>query len=318
MANPILNAPHFHSEKAAFAHVEALLWPNGPVCPHCKAGADKIGRLEGMRSKQSKKHPEGVERHGLRKCYACGRAFTVRVGSIFEDSHLPLHLWLQAIHLLTSSKKGISTRHIQRLLNCSMKTAWFLTHRIREIMKPDTVDGVPPLGGHGVVLEADEVHLGAKAGRKKWRKPVQKQIVMSLVERGGEARSVQIPTVRAATLRHVLFTQTKRGTKLMTDEANIYGDMPEHFASHGRVAHGYGEYVRGENHTNSVEGFFSILRRGMYGTYQHVSEAHLHRYLAEFDYRYTNREKVGIDDKARASIAVMNAKGRRLTYETTR
>jgi transposase-like protein len=166
MVNAILSQRRFHNEDAAFDYVEAHLWPRGPVCPHCKATSEKVGAIN-ARTKPSKKHPEGLRRHGLRKCYACRKEFTVRVGTIFEDSHLPLHLWLQAIHLLTSGKKGVSTRHIQRLLNCSMKTAWFLTHRIREIMKPGAVDDVPPMGGLATTLEADEVYIGAMARRKK-------------------------------------------------------------------------------------------------------------------------------------------------------
>lgn len=313
MANAILSQPRFHNEDAAFDYVEAHLWPKGPVCPHChNSDAARIGRLN-ARSKPSKKNPEGVRRHGLRKCYVCRKEFTVRVGSIFEDSHLPLHLWLQAIHLLTSAKKGVSTRHIQRLLNCSMKTAWFLTHRIREIMKPGTANDVPPMGGLATTLEADEVYIGAMAGRKKGRPVVEKHIVLSLVERNGQARSTIIPNVRAETLSAVL-SKVKSGTKLMTDDGSGYHWTPENFASHGRINHKAGEYVRGKVHTNTVEGFFSILRRGLYGTYQHVSEAHLHRYLNEFDYRYNHREALGEDDATRAALAVRNAKGRRLTY----
>jgi transposase-like protein len=313
MAKAILSQPHFHNEAAAFEYVESLMWPRGPVCPHCKATAEKTGAIN-ARTKPSKKNPEGVERHGLRKCYGCRKTFTVRNGTIFEESHFPLHLWLQAIHLLTSSKKGISTRHIQRLMNCSMKTAWFLTHRIREIMKPGTSDDLPPMGGLAVTLEADEVYIGAKAGRKKNRPVTDKAIVIALVERNGHARSMQIPNVRAETLSKVL-SNVKTGTKLMTDDAGGYSWQLDNLAGHETVNHSAQEYVRGNVHTNNVEGFFSILRRGLDGIYQHVSEAHLHRYLNEFDYRYSNRERLGVDDKTRANLAVRNAKGRRLTYE---
>lgn len=313
MANAILDAAHFHSEEAAFQYVEALLWPNGPVCPHCGAPSEKIGAIKG-RTKPSKKHPQGVERHGLRKCYGCRKTFTVRVGSIFEDSHLPLHLWLQAIHLLTSAKKGVSTRHIQRLFNCSMKTAWFLTHRIREIMKPAR-DDLPPLGGSGVVLEVDETYVGAKAGRKLRRPPVEKAPVIALVERDGFARSFHMTNVRAATVGAVLANNTRRQSTLMTDESRLYKGMGWNFRRHDTVIHSEQEYVRGDAHTNTVEGFFSILKRGLYGTYQSVSEHHLFRYLNEFDYRYNNRERLGVDDKTRAALTVRNAKGRRLTYE---
>ncbi len=313
MAHAILDQPHFHTEQAAFAYVETLLWPEGPTCPHCSATAERIGVLKGH-SKPSKKHPEGVERHGLRKCYACRKTFTVRAGTIFEDSHLALHLWLQAIHLLTSSKKGISTRHIQRLLNCSMKTAWFLTHRIREIMKPAD-HSMPPLGGAGMTLEADETYIGPKAGRKLRRPVVEKQIVMALVERDGIARSFHVPSVRASTVGRVLSNNAQRQSTLMTDEASVYREMGWNFARHDTVVHSQNEYVRGDAHTNSVEGFFSILKRGLYGTYQAVSEHHLHRYLNEFDHRYNHREKLGVDDATRAAVTVKNAKGRRLTYE---
>jgi transposase-like protein len=312
MAHAVLSQPLFHNEEAAFAYVEGKLWPRGPVCPHCNATGDKIGKIN-ARTKPSKKNPEGLSRHGLRKCYACRKEFTVRVGTIFEDSHLALHLWLQAIHLLNSSKKGISTRQIQRLLNCSMKTAWFLTHRIREIMKPGTAQDLPPMGGIGVTIEADETYIGAIAGRKKGRPPVEKKIVMSLVERDGAVRSHHIPDVRAENVRRVLNT-AKHGTKLMTDDARVYQTTPTHFSSHDRIAHAYGEYVKGDVHTNTVEGFFSILERGLFGTYQHVSEAHLHRYLNEFDYRYNHRERLGVNDTTRTGLAVRNSKGRRLTY----
>jgi len=217
--------------------------------------------------------------------------------------------------MICSSKKGFATRQMQRLFNCSMKTAWFLTHRIREIMKPGTATDLPPMGGLGVTIEADETYIGAIAGRKKNRPISEKMIVMTLVERDGSARSTHIPNVRAETLRKVLGSSTKRGSKLMTDTASGYRDPLDHFERHGKIAHAYGEYVKGDIHTNTVEGFFSILKRGLFGTYQHVSEHHLHRYLNEFDYRYSNRERLGIDDKTRAGLAVRNAKGRRLTYE---
>lgn len=315
MANAVLSKPIFHNEDAAFAYVEAMMWPKGPVCPHCGAGAAKIGALN-ARTKPSKKNPEGSIRHGLRKCYGCRKEFTVRVGTIFEDSHLPMHLWMQAIHLLSSSKKGISTRQIQRLLNCSMKTAWFLTHRIREIMKP-TDQSLPPLGGLTVTIEADETYVGAKAGRKKGRAPVEKLIVMSLVERNGAARSFHVPNVQASTVSRVLANNTRRQSALMTDEASAYNNVGWNFRRHETVNHSAEEYVRGDAHTNTVEGFFSILKRGLFGTYQHVSEHHLHRYLNEFDHRYSHREKLGINDTTRTGITVRNAKGRRLTYRRT-
>jgi len=310
MAHPVLTAPHFHNEEAAFAYVEAHLWPEGPVCPHCgNCDGERIGRLTGKSS-----------RPGLRKCYACRKTFTVRIGSIFEDSHFPLHLWLQAIQLITASKKGISTRQIQRTFNCSMKTAWLLTHRIRAIMKPAESSG--PLGGEGRTIEADVTYVGRKPMTKAKRGGGSNMNpVFSLIERDGGARSVHMPNVRVENLGGALDNHASGKSDLMTDEAAAFAQLGWNFASHQSVNHSKDEYVRRERDriitTNGVEGFFSILKRGIYGVYQHVSEAHLQRYLTEFDFRYSNREKLGINDAARASIALKGAKGRRLTYETT-
>jgi hypothetical protein len=321
MAKAVLSDPRFFSEEAAFEYVEAQLWPTGPVCPHCGATAEKIGRLEGVRSKPSRKHPQGVEIIGLRKCYACrGAAFTVRKGTIFEDSHLPLRLWLQAIHLLCASKKGIATRQLQRMLGCGMKTAWHLSHRIREIMKP--LDGTPPLGGKDKTLEADVIYVGRKPFTKvKKGGGGSMNPVLALVERDGGVRSTHMPDVRAYNLHAVLDNHASPRSHFMSDEANAFVDIGHNFASHGTVTHSKDEYVRRVGDwvitTNTVEGFFSILKRGVYGVYQHVSEAHLQRYLAEFDFRYSNREKLGVDDVRRVSIALKGARGRRLTYETT-
>ena len=302
MAKSILNAPQFVNEANAFAYVEARLWPNGPVCPFC-GEQKRVGRLSGK-----------TTRPGLCKCYACRKPFTVRIGTIFESSHLPLHLWLQIIHLMCASKKGISTRQIQRMLRCSMKTAWHLSHRIREIMKPE---GVGPLGGEGMTIEADETFVGAEAGKKLGRPPVEKQVVFSLVERDGRVRSMHIPNVRANTLREAIAANASRTSRLMTDELAAYKFIGWNFADHQVVNHGRREYARGEANTNSVEGFFSILKRGLYGTYQHVSDTHLSRYLCEFDFRYSNREKLGVDDVSRADMALQGVKGKRLTYRTT-
>jgi hypothetical protein len=245
----------------------------------------------------------------------------VRIGSIFEDSHFPLHLWLQAIQLIVASKKGISTRQIQRTFNCSMKTAWFLTHRIREIMKPAN-DGIgSPVGGEGKTIEADLTFVGRKPGTKVRVGPSHMNAVLSLVERDGTARSFHVPNVRGNTLHAVIEKHASRKSELMTDEENTFVGIGWNFASHATVKHRIDEYVRREGNrvvsTNTVEGFFSILKRGVYGVFQHVSEAHLHRYLTEFDFRYSHREKLGVNDTARASLALKGAKGRRLTYETT-
>jgi transposase-like protein len=302
MSRSILSAPHFHNEDAAFAFVEAHLWPKGPFCPHCGA-TEKLGKLK--------------SRPGLRRCYNCRKDFTVRIGTIFEDSHFPLHLWLQAIQLISSSKKGISARQIQRAFNCSMKTAWFLTHRIREIMKRDDDLFSPPMGGDGKTLEADWTYVGRKPGTKVRHGGGHMNPVFSLVERDGAARSFHMPNVRGENLRSVLAVHADRASHLMTDEAAAFTEIGWNFASHGSVKHSADEYVRGDIHTNTIEGFFSILKRGVYGVYQNVSEAHLHRYLAEFDFRYTHREKLGVDDVQRAKIALAGARGKRLTYETT-
>jgi|SRR5579862_3013364 len=304
MAKSILSVPHFQDEKAAFAYVEAHLWPKGPVCPFCRETA-RVGRMNGRTTRQ-----------GLCKCYACQKPFTVRMGTIFESSHLPLHMWLQAIHLMCASKKRISTRQMQRTLQCSMKTAWHLTHRIRETMKP-RVEG---MGGTGEIIEADTTCVGRKAGRKLGPARTPMNSVFALVEREGRVRSFHVPNIQAHTLHNAIEkAEVDRVSLLYTDEANTFVDIiGKTFASHETVNHSIDEYVCGNVHTNSVEGFFSILKRGVYGTYQHVSEHHLHRYLTEFDFRYANREARKIDDALRAKIALRGAKGRRLTYETTR
>jgi len=304
MAKSVLNAPQFQNEEAAFAYVEAKLWPNGPVCRHCGC-SDRIGKLKGK-----------TTRAGLYKCYACKKPFTVRQGTIFESSHLPLHLWLQIIHLMCASKKGISTRQIQRMLDCSMKTAWFLSHRIREAMAEKNGIFIEPLGGAGVTLEADEAYICRDAS-KKLKGPGPQEPVFSLVERGGRVRSFHMPHVTAANVESVLLRHSSDESHFRTDEAQIYVTIGQNFASHETVVHSKKEYVRGDVHTNTVEGYVSILKRGIYGVYHHVSEAHLKRYLAEFDFRYNTRVKLGFDDAARADSALVGAKGKRLTYQTT-
>lgn len=300
MANSVLSAPHFHSEQAAFEYVEARLWPTGPLCPHCgNADAARIGRLNGK-----------TTRAGLRKCYECRKPFTVRIGSIFEDSHLPLRLWLQAIHLLCSSKKGISTRQLQRTLACGMKTAWHLGHRIRHAMDPGAVG---PLGGEGVTVEADETAItnSKKTKRPPGRKKP-KQHVMSLVERGGSIRSMSIDHTN---IGNVIWEHVDRNSRLVTDKARAYVHSP--VAVHESVDHSKYEWAREDVHTNTLEGFFSIFKRGLVGIYQHMDAKHIDRYLAEFDFRQNTRAKLGINDVQRADIALEGFKGKRLTYQTT-
>jgi hypothetical protein len=311
MANSILSDDRFHNEEAAFEYVESELWPDGPVCPHCGATGDKIGRLAGVRSKPSKRNPEGVVQVGLRKCYGCRQPFTVRKGTIFEDSHLPLRLWLQAIHLLCASKKGMSTRQLQRMLRCGLKTAWHLGHRIRKIMEPADVG---PMGGAGKTVEADETEMAPS--RKTKRPPGYHRRdnvkVLALVERGGPIRSIVIDHRGVGGLFYEHFD---RKSRLVTDKAVHYRHTGA--AIHESVDHSKGEYVRGDVHTNTLEGFFSIFKRGIVGIYQHVSTNHFDRYLAEFDFRQNTRARLGIDDVERARIAVRGAKGKRLTYRTT-
>lgn len=299
MANSVLSDIRFHNEEAAFEYVEKQLWPKGPVCPHCQATGDKIGRLNGK-----------TTRPGLRKCYGCRKPFTVRVGSIFEDSHLPLRLWLQAIHLLCSSKKGISTRQLQRTLGCGMKTAWHLGHRIRFAMTPAANSG--PLGGNGKIVEADETAL--TNSRKTKRGPGRKRphaIVLSLVERGGNTRSVVLDHRGVA--GH-LRKMVRHDSKLVTDKATYYTHPP--VAAHESVDHSKFEWARGDVHVNTLEGFFSVVKRGLVGVYQHVDKKHLDRYLAEFDFRQNTRTKLGINDVQRADIALQGFAGKRLSYET--
>jgi len=311
MAKPVLSDPRFFSEEAAFEYVETQIWPDGPVCPHCGAFGDKIGRLQGVRSKASKKNPEGVVQVGLRKCYACrGPAFTVRKGTIFEDSHLPLRSWLQAIHLLCASKKGISTRQLHRMLGCGLKTAWHLGHRIREMMNPDKSS---PVGGEGKTVEADDMEMGKSP--KTRRRPEGRKSnvkVLSLVERGGSIRSMVIDHRGIGGL---FYSQFNTQSRLVTDSAPVFKFTGA--ASHGAVDHSKFEWRRGDVHTNTLEGFFSIFKRGIIGVYQHVSTAHFNRYLAEFDFRMNTRAKLGIDDVKRERLAIKGAPGKRLTYETT-
>jgi transposase-like protein len=282
----VLSHPRFHNEVAAFEFVERLLWPTGPICPHC-GGFDKIYDLRKTRI-------------GLRKCGQCRKQFTVRVGTILEDSHLPMTKWLQAIHLMVSSKKGVSSHQIHRTLECTYKTAWFLTHRIREAMR----DGeLAPFGGAAP---------SAMAIRNM-------NAVLTLVERGGRARSIVMPVdkLNSAEIATILSANVAKEARLMTDEAKHYIGPGKAFADHQSVAHGRGEYVRKQEpevHSNTVEGFYSIFKRGMKGVYQHCSKKHLHRYAAEFDFRYSNRVALGVDDQERATIALKGIVGRRLTY----
>lgn len=307
MAKSVFDAPQFKTEEGAFAYVEAHLWPDGPVCHHC--GNCDPARIRKMQGKTT--------RLGLYKCNECRKPFTVRMGTIFESSHLALHLWLQVIHLFCASKKGISTRQIQRMLQCSMKTAWFLGHRIREAMKDD---GTTPIGGEGKTIEADETFWGQQdykfVSGKGWQRRDgwgDKMKIVTLVERGGRARSIHIDNLGMEEVTRALET-ADRDSHLNTDQARHYRKIGKEFLSHSAVDHSRKEYARGSVHSNTVEGFFSIFKRGMVGVYQHCNESHLHRYLSEFDFRYSFREKVGFNDTMRAEAALKGVVGKRLTY----
>ena len=311
----VLSAPYMHDEAAAFAHVEAILWTDGPECPHCGV-VDRAYRLEGVRTKPSKANPEGKERHGLWKCRECRKQFTVRKGTIFEESHLPLHLWLQAIHLMVSSKKGISSHQLHRVLGITYKSAWFLTHRIRECMR----DGVlAPFGSNGGAVEVDETFIGKEPGVKKTktaRGGAHKMKVMTLVDRDtGRAKSVVVDDLRKDTMAQVISDNMSKEARMITDEYRQYKLMAKDVAAqHDTVNHAAGEYGRGDIHTNTVEGFYSIFKRGMKGVYQHCGKQHLHRYAAEFDFRYNHREANGVNDAERADVALSAAIGKRVLY----
>jgi transposase-like protein len=315
MPRSVLDEARFRDERAAYAYVESEIWPDGRVCPHCGV-VDRSGPLKGKST-----------RIGVYKCYACRKPFTVKVGTIFESSHVPLHVWLQAIHLMCSSKKGFSANQFARILGVDIKTGWFIGHRIREAMDES---GSGPLGGEGKTLEADETFFGHKEGgaidpwyfdnelgwRKKRMAYSGKIPVVTLVERGGKARSVKVENVTAREVRRVVLDNADTASALMTDQARMYRRVGMRSASHESVDHSADEWVRGIAHTNTVEGFFSIFKRGMVGVYQHCSERHLHRYLAEFDFRYSNRIKLGVDDVERCARAVRGVVGKRLTYRT--
>jgi transposase-like protein len=306
----VLSQPQFHDEAAAFAFVEAELWPNGPVCPHC-GGYDRISAMTPNKEKRI--------RVGLKFCGQCRKQFTVRMGTVFEESKLPMTKWLQAIFLMCSSKKGVSAHQLHRTLEVTYKTAWFLAHRIREAMRSGAL---APFGHDGGIVEADETFIGrdpeqplSKGGANH------KMKVLSLVDRStGAKRSFVLDFISAKAIGEIVVENLSREAILMTDEAAHYAKIGQRFAGHGHTNHAAGEYVSRFNplvHTNTVEGSFSIFKRGMRGVYQHCSKKHLHRYLAEFDFRYSNRVALGVDDTTRALTALQGVVGKRLTYRST-
>ena len=304
-----LTDPIFHDEDGARKLMEAQRWPNGPYCPHC-GEAENITRMSGKAGAL-----------GQLVCNSCRMKFTVTVGTVFERSKISLAKWMLAFRLMASSKKGVSALQLQRSLDVTYKTAWFMAHRIREAM---TEKHPAPMGGEGKTVEADETVVGGKEKNKRLSKrnpknigAVGKQVAFTLVERGGRARSFHVANVTGKTLRPIMVKHVSRKSALMTDDAGQYRPIGKEFASHETVNHGIEEYVRGSAHSNTVEGFFSILKRGVIGTYHHISEAHLHRYLAEFDFRYNNRIALGVDDTARTNEALRGSSGKRLTYRRT-
>lgn len=290
----------FSDETKAREHLESIRWPNGPICPHC-------GVVEGITKLEGDSH-----RAGLHKCNSCKGHFTVTVGTVFEDSKLPLHKWVLAAHLMASSKKGFSAHQLHRTIKVSYKTAWFMMHRLREAMTKRTFSG--PLGGEGKSVEADETYIGRKPGTKVRRGGHHKNVVFSLVERGGEVRSFHVPDVTAKTLRSKLREHVSPATDMYTDEAKMYRGLSNEFNSHDTVNHSKHEYVRDSAYTNTVEGYFSILKRGIHGTFHHVGAQHLQRYVAEFDFRYNTRTKLGYNDAERAALLLKSIGGKRLTY----
>jgi transposase-like protein len=308
MADP-LNNKIFQDATKARAWLEALLWADGRVCGYCGV-SDESTPL--------------ASRPGTYQCNACRKQFTVTVGTVFERSHIPLNKWLMAAFLLCASKKGMSAHQMHRMLGITYKSAWFMCHRLREAMAPLGGKFAGPLGGEGKPVEADETYVGGKEKNKHKSKRVKgniggrgKQIAFALVERGGSVRSFHVPEVAAKTLRPILKAQIDAASTLNTDDAGQYRHMHKDFTKHEVVNHGIGEYVRGDAYTNTVEGYFAIFKRGIIGTYHHVSPQHLKRYLGEFDFRYNERSALGVDDSARATKALQGIVGKRLTYRRT-
>jgi transposase-like protein len=307
MANP-LNNKIFQDATKAREWLELLLWPDGHVCGYCGV-VNESTPLTGR---------DGYYQCNVRECR---KQFTVMVGTVFERSHIPLNKWLMAAFLLCASKKGISAHQMHRMLGITYKSAWFMMHRLREAMRAGKF---PTMGGEGKHIEADETYVGGKEKNKHRNKRNKrniggqgKEIVFSLVERGGAVRSQHVPEVSGETLRAILVSQVDRKSFLMTDDAGQYRHMGKEFDGHEVVNHGDGEYVRGDAHTNTIEGYFSILKRGIVGTYHHVSQQHLKRYLAEFDFRYNERSGLGVSDELRAERALKGIVGKRLTYRRT-
>jgi transposase-like protein len=304
----ILSAPYFHDEAAAIAKLESIVWPNGPVCPHC-GGVERITVVGGK-----------TARPGLKRCLQCKKQFTAKVGTVLESSHVPVRQWLQVAYLLASSKKGISSHQIHRFLGVQYNTALFMTHRLREAMRDGSF---APFGGNKGAVEVDETFIGhdktiKPRGQKKGRGYAHKHKVLSLIDRNtGRAHSMVVDDLKAETIIPIIRANIHRESRIMTDEAGQYIHVRKHFVEHGVVRHGQEEYVHPDDktiHTNTIEGFFSIFKRGMKGVYQHCGKQHLHRYLAEFDFRYNERVALGVNDVERTASAIRGIVGKRLMY----
>jgi transposase-like protein len=310
-----LTAPHFQNAEAAREMIEAIRWPNGPVCGRC-------GETE---------RRYATKRPGRYRCGNpdCRKDYTVTTGTVMESSHVPLNKWLMGFYLLSSSKKGMSAHQLMRMLDLgSYRTAWFLSHRIREAMRAGGL--TPPMGGDGKIVEADETYYGKVETPRPRRKyatpytkrgksgPANKRPIVALVERGGSVRTFHVAVADKENVTKIITANIAHETRLHTDESRLYGEVAALFSAHETVKHSAGEYVRGDVHTNSAEGYFSIFKRGMRGIYQHCAEKHLHRYLAEYDFRYNHRVKLGWNDIDRAFAAVKGAEGKRLTYRQPR
>ena len=307
----ILSKKYFHDEAAAFEHLESIIWGDKPVCPKCGNSEKKIYSLEGVRTKASKKNPQGIIRHGLKKCGACRKQFTVRVGTVFERSHVPLTKWLKAGYLMMSSKKGISAKQLERTLEVTYKTAWFMAHRLREAMRSGDLD--TPFGSGGGIVEIDETYVGGKSTPKRWKR---KTPMLTLVDRdSGRSKSFVVKRASKAQILPIIRANLAKEARVITDESGVYRDLDTEYM-HAFVTHSKGQYGRGTIHTNTVEGYYSVFKKGMRGVYQHCSEKHLHRYAAEFDFRYSNREANGIDDMGRTDAALASIVGKRLTYRS--
>ncbi|MVF11858.1 IS1595 family transposase [Ketobacter sp. MCCC 1A13808] len=301
----ILSKPYFHNEEATYEFVESKLWPNGATCPKC-GERERVSKMQGKST-----------RIGAYKCYKCREPFTVKVGTIFESSHVKMHLWLQAIFLIASSKKCISANQLHRTLGVTLKTAWFMGHRIREAMKSTDFT---PFGSGGGFVEVDETYMGQTEGHGKDSHTSKKRKILGLIDRDTkQVRTMVMNNITVADVAPVVRDNLDREAKLMTDKAGIYIKVGKEFAAHHSVDHGKGEYVRKGNkeiHTNTIENYFSVFKRGMKGTYQHCGHHHPNRYLAEFDFRYNNRAALEVSNVERAEKLLTSVIGKRLTYQS--